>query len=417
MEINNEKEPCKDANINGDANNIFVEVNSNNNKCEKDNFSNKFLTKKRIKKKFQKKKSIANISHINIDSFFIFDFKKPEIYFNKLNNKNLIKLNKSEYNFLLTKIEDLKQYSEIENNNNNFIELDINIISDINKYFKVDRKKNEVEKYVEIKLKESKTREKLSCRKLSKSYFEDTGKSISKTYINNILKNSFGLSYLKSTVKNNKIKSNSGIIASFYFIKAIVKCIKAGFNLLFLDESSIISTNNNYRAWRGSNEDIYFNIGTKKRKNLLLVVSFNEVIHFKIIDDNTNEIVFLNFMKEVYEKASKMKDYKFVIIMDNLAVHRTKNLFKYYNEKKINVIFNVVYLSNFNAVELAFRALKFKIYNKLYESIESVSEDIKKILLDKNFGKTLIKNYIETMNVYLNFYNNNKHINIKNINL
>lgn len=90
MEINNEKEPCKDANINGDANNIFVEVNSNNNKCEKDNFSNKFLTKKRIKKKFQKKKSIANISHINIDSFFIFDFKKPEIYFNKLNNKNLI---------------------------------------------------------------------------------------------------------------------------------------------------------------------------------------------------------------------------------------------------------------------------------------------------------------------------------------
>ena len=79
--------------------------------------------------------------------------------------------------------------------------------------------------------------------------------------------------------------------------------------------------------------------------------------------------------------------------MDNLAVHRTKNLFKYYNEKKINVIFNVVYLSNFKAVELAFRALKFKIYNKLYESIEYVSEDIKKILLDKNFGKTLIKNY------------------------
>ena len=148
----------------------------------------------------------------------------------------------------MNKIEDLKQYSEIDNNNNNFIELYMNIISDINKYFKVDRKKDEVEKFVEIKLKESKTREKLSCRKLSKAYFEDTGKSISKTYINNILKNNFGLSYLKSTVKNSKIKSNSDIIASFYFIKVIVKCIKEGFYLLFLDESSIISTNNNYRA-------------------------------------------------------------------------------------------------------------------------------------------------------------------------
>lgn len=101
--------------------------------------------------------------------------------------------------------------------------------------------------------------------------------------------------------------------------------------------------------------------------------------------------------------------------MDNLAVLRTKKLIEYYNKKRINVIFNIVYCSNFNAVELSFGALKFKIYNKLYESIEKVSEDINQILIDKNFCKTLIKNFIETLNIYLNSYNNNKYLNINNI--
>lgn len=92
---------------------------------------------------------------------------------------------------------------------------------------------------------------------MSHLYFEDIGKSISKTYINNLLKNNLGLSYLKSNVKTTKINSNSGIIASFYFIKSIVKCLKSGFGLLFLDESSKISTNNNYRTLRDTREDIF----------------------------------------------------------------------------------------------------------------------------------------------------------------
>lgn len=55
-----------------------------------------------------------------------------------------------------------------------------------------------------------------------------------------------------------------------------------GFRILFLDETSILSTNNNYRGWRKKSEELYFNIGPKRRENLLLIVSDEEVIHYKI---------------------------------------------------------------------------------------------------------------------------------------
>ena len=100
--------------------------------------------------------------------------------------------------------------------------------------------------------------------------------------------------------------------------------------------------------------------------------------------------------------------------MDNLASHRTAKMMEYYNNKRINVIFNVTYRSNFNAIELAFRVIKIKIYKNLYESIDSVIDDVKNIIYAKEFSISLKKNFIETLNVYLSFYENNKYRNLKN---
>ena len=52
----------------------------------------------------------------------------------------------------------------------------------------------------------------------------------------------------------------------------ITKCLLLGFNIFFLDEPSIFSTNNNYQAWGGKTEDLYIDIGKKERRNLLLAV-------------------------------------------------------------------------------------------------------------------------------------------------
>ena len=127
---------------------------------------------------------------------------------------------------------------------------------------------------------------------MAKSYEEETGQKISKTYINNLLRNNFKLSYLKTTIKTIKLNTPTGIFSALYFIKSITKCIMLGYKLLFLDESCLQSYNNNYRAWRSKNEELYFNIGSKKRKNLLLIISDCSVIHYKITDANTDENIF-----------------------------------------------------------------------------------------------------------------------------
>ena len=228
------------------------------------------------------------------------------------------------------------------------------------------------------------------------------------------MKKSLSLSYLSQTVKISKIIKEAGIIGSFYFIKSVIKCLSLGFEILFLDETSILSANNNYRCWRKKGEEIYFNLGTKRKRNLLLTISKDEIIHFKLTEKNTDEENFLDYFTELTDILTKNNKKKYVIIMDNLSCHRTNKMIEYYNKNKINIIFNITYKSNFNAIELAFRSLKFKIYKKLYESIDSVSDDVKHILNEKEFSISLKKNFIETLNIYLNFYENHKFINLNN---
>ena len=60
-------------------------------------------------------------------------------------------------------------------------------------------------------------------------------------------------------------------------------------------------------------------------------------------------------MNEVNTIIKSKENEKYIIVLDNLSAHRTKKLMKYYDENKINIIFNCVYRSNFNCVELAFK--------------------------------------------------------------
>lgn len=381
---------------------------------ETDKSNNKYLNKKReIKIKHETNKSF-NISYINKDSFFIFDLKRPFDYFHALTDKNTIKLNDKELKFLKEKIKELEISLQEKKDEKNYIELGIDQLAEINKYFYTERRKKKIESFIEGKLKINKSREEISCRKLAKLYTNETGEKISKTYINNIMKNNLKLSYLKSTVKTSKINNKAGIIGSFYFIKSVIKCMNLGFEILFLDETSILSANNNYRCWRKKGEEIYFNLGTKRKRNLLLTVSSDKIIHFELTEKNTNEENFLKYFMELTDILSKSDKKKYVIIMDNLSCHRTKKMIEFYHKNKINIIFNVTYKSNFNAIELAFRSLKFKIYKKLYESIDSVSDDVKHILNEGEFSVSLKKNFIETLKIYLNFYENYKYINLNN---
>ena len=83
-------------------------------------------------KLLKKKRKIKRISNINIDSVFILDFKNPQIYTEKLNDKNTIKLNQKQYDFLKEKANKaFNKNNEICHANDYFIEISSNRLEEI----------------------------------------------------------------------------------------------------------------------------------------------------------------------------------------------------------------------------------------------------------------------------------------------
>lgn len=90
------------------------------------------------------------------------------------------------------------------------------------------------------------------------------------------------------------------------------------------------------------------------------------VIYYKISRTNTNEETFLDFMTEFLNQSKKINISKYIIVMDNLSCHKTQKIINFFISNRINVIFNIPYMSQFNCVELAFRSIKQELYSNLY---------------------------------------------------
>ena len=140
---------------------------------------------------------------------------------------------------------------------------------------------------------------KIGCRNLAELYTNTTGKIIHKSQMNNIMRNRLGLHYIKTCVKSSKLDSKESKFLSFGFIKTFIKEIKLGFKILFQDESII------FKCWRFINENIYYGNNLKNKKNLLLLIGENEIIHYKITEKNTNQDVFFEFCQECLSSLKK----------------------------------------------------------------------------------------------------------------
>ena len=215
------------------------------------------------------------------------------------------------------------------NNNEEFILLNNDIAEKI-KNFKTKISSNDnLTNFIKEKLVNSKNRQGISCRKLSAMYFEETGKYACKTKNNNIIKSKLGYHFLKTSKKSNFLLTDLGRILCLTFIKTLIKCLMTGFDLLFIDESSIQLNNSNYRCWRKYEEQIYFGDNNAGKLNLLLCISKNEILYYELNKENTNSQIFLNFMFNVNKIIKQKLNSKFCIIMDNFACHKTEELFKF----------------------------------------------------------------------------------------
>lgn len=384
-----------------------------NDKIKKDNDSNDLSIKKNIEfnnsviinnRKKLKKKTIKNpgITHFNLYSKFIYDLGNSKEFILSIDNKNTVKLNNNEIFFLNNEINKMKNnFSEAKNDD--YINIPINDLELLNNNFELNETETDDIKWVKKKFRDNeKNKDKLSCEKLRNLYLKENGEKISKTKIYYIIKNKMNLRYLKTSVKNSKTEKDNSIFMKLCFIKIITRALILGFNILFMDESAILSKNNNYRRWRMYNEIICSEMEPAKRSNLLLTVDKNEVIYYKLNKQSTNEETFFIYLNDLVNKIKQKFSEKYIIVLDNLSAHKTSKIINYLIENKINVIYNVPYISEFNSVELCFRYVKRHLYENLFYSLNETEKYVENLLENKNIKFTLLKNFCETLRVYLN---------------
>ena len=354
------------------------------------------------------------INHFTLSSFFIFGQSDSLKYFHSLNNKNHLKLNQDELNFLKSMNNDI-QLQKYLNDNAEFISIDKNMYDKIYDYFEIEKSPSELVLYLQRKIKNTKDRTKLSCRKLAKQYFDETGKKAGKSTIHKTLKNHMGLYYLKTTLKNKFLTEDLGILYSLSFIKIFVRAIKLGFTPIFIDETKIELKNNHFKVWRFRKEQIYFGKSSKEKTNMILAVGQNKIYSYKIIDQNVNSNIFIDFLKELIETINTIKETKYVLILDNLKAHKTEDVFKFLKINNICAVFNAPYMSIFNSIELSFRSIKKIVYSNLYDSLEDVKADVIKYLKSDDIIRTLSYNYKETVSQYISYSEKNACLNLNNL--
>ena len=375
---------------------------------------NRFISKKRNKSNDKKIINNPDISHFNSQSHFIYDIDEGKKYLLKTKNKNSLKLSNTELNLLYSLVDEIKLIQNIHKGIE-IININKNILNKLNSFYPETIPDDPLTNFIKKKFNEVTNINNITCRKLSTEFYQEIGIKISKSTVNNVIRKKLGYRYLKTTIKSKKIISEPNLLISLCFLKKIERCIRLNIRLLFLDESSILSTNNNYKIWRKPKEEIYFDLPKKEKVNLLMTVSDDDVIYYSFIKENTNEKIFIKYMEDL-EKVIKLKNIgPYAIIMDNLSVHKTKALIKFYEEKKINVIFNSPYLSNFNAIEYAFRRLKKKIYSKIYNCIEDIISKSSTFIESSDFKSCLKFNFKETLQNYITFSEKYKYLNLNNI--
>ena len=184
------------------------------------------------------------------------------------------------------------------------------------------------------------------------------------------------------------------------------------FEIIFLDESKVELINSHLKCWLKPKETIYFGNVKKDKLNIIMTIGKSLVFQMTINKENTSSIVYLNFLKELYQKLQKEKNKRYVIILDNLRLHKTIEVIPYFVEKKVNLVFIVPYQSVFNAIELYLRTIKKVINSKVYDSLDDLKDKKNNLIEDKSFAKSLLYNHKETLNEYVYYTENHKHDNL-----
>ena len=365
------------------------------------------------------KKTKAKITNFNKNSSFFFHIENFLNFINEKSNKNYLKPTEKEIKILKELIEKYeKNLGENEKIKDKIITVKSNFFNELKRFEPINKSRTEygtnVENIINLLKKDN---IKINLKNIQIKYLEIYNKKYSLMTFSRILKNHLNLHFLKTTLKNPKLKKNLYKFMTYFFIKGIVRGLSLQFKLLFIDETAYKLVNNNYYNWRKKDEMVIGGAENdlKKQLNMISAIDDTNVVHYKFSDNPVNNKVFKNFMNELCEKIGQDNIKNYLIIFDNAKCHIAKTTKKFLIEKNLKVLTNIPYYSDFNGIEFLFLNIKSHLYKMLIKNRKELKKEIESVLNQGKMKITIRKIYLNSLKKYLKFIDENINENINTI--
>lgn len=207
--------------------------------------------------------------------------------------------------------------------------------------------------------------------------FTEKARNVSIPTISRILKKN------KITMKNlDRIpaarNSPNVIIDRGNYVREIMGLEDAGYNLIYVDETG---SNLHICRRRGRNligKRAVIELPTQRGGNLssCAAISSAGVLHTKIQFTPFNTTKFLDFMNELFSKLDQTMLDKYIIIMDNVAFHKTAEVRNWFTNHHIQAKYLPAYSPFLNAIEESFCKMKNIVIQKRPTSKETLLQSV-----------------------------------------
>jgi len=157
-------------------------------------------------------------------------------------------------------------------------------------------------------------------------------------------------------------------------------------HIIAIDEMATYTEESSPRQWSPKGKQ-YFSVVKKikgVRYSICAAMSNKKLIHYKITKGSYDGNLFNDFINELIQKINIEKK---CLFLDNASIHKNKKLQKYIENNKINVIYNIPYMSIYNPIEFVNNMIRNRIHNDKFETVQDLHKILKQFQNEDNVDK------------------------------
>lgn len=240
------------------------------------------------------------------------------------------------------------------------------------------KQRNLIEKEVVESIIEKNKNTSFSIRNIYEQYNENYGPlNFSKETLYKFMKEDMHYKYVTIKEKNKNFFTRKNKNIRKVLVQKLNELIAEDELIIFSDETTFNNKSYAIKTWRNPSQKSLFPVGcNKKRLNLILATSKDEIIYYKYYQKNTNTNVVVDFYNEVLKKLKRHEKYsnllsqrKITFYLDNATYHHGNKLKEFFFLNNLKILYGAPYSCEFNMCEFIFSHLKNLYYKRIFSSM------------------------------------------------